>query len=149
MGIDDDVLREVKNSVFNSGVVPARAYVEFFAEAMRWPVTEFSPRTLTPGGNVVHEVTWLKGSVIGRATCSTSDEAPEVKASVHPLASVTRVDIGATVRDDGFSQNVVRSLTVHFVDGESLTVDLSKFTSWTQREQAEAFIEAVLDAVCS
>jgi len=144
MQIDEDVLREMKSAVFNSGVSPARSYVEFFAEAMRWPVAAFAPRTVS---GISHEVTWLNGSVIGRATCSTSDEAPEVKAAVHPLTSVTRVDIGSTVRDDGLSPDIMRSLTVHFVDGESLTIDLTKFTSWMQREQADAFIDAVLDWV--
>ncbi|OBB35252.1 hypothetical protein [Mycolicibacterium fortuitum] len=144
MQIDEDVLREMKSAVFNGGISPARSYVEFFAEAMRWPVSAFAPRTLS---GISHEVTWLKGNLIGRATCSTADEAPEVKAAVHPLASVARVDIGSTVRDDGLSPDITRSLTVYFVDGESLTIDLAKFSAWAQRDQADAFIDAVLDWV--
>lgn len=144
MQIDEEVLREVHESVFNSGVSPARAYVEFFAEAMRWPVSAFAPRTLS---GVSHEVTWLKGDVIGRAKCETSDQAPDVKATVHPLSTVSRLDLGATVRDDGLSPDITRSLTVHFVDGEPLTIDLARFTVWRQRDQADAFIDAVIDAV--
>jgi len=145
--IDEDALREMHKSVFNSGVSPARAYVEFFAAAMQWPVSAYAPRTLSEAGNTAHEVTWLKDNAIGRAWCATGDDTPEVKAAIHPLSSIARVDLGATVRDDGISQSVVRSMTVQFIDGESLTIDLAKFTSWTQRDHAGAFIDAVLDAV--
>jgi hypothetical protein len=35
MNSDEDALRAFKSAVFNAGVSPGRAYVEFFADAMR------------------------------------------------------------------------------------------------------------------
>ena len=147
MAIDEDLLREMNAAVFNSGVSPARPYVQFFAEAMRWPVDAFAPQTTHTGGDTEHRVTWIKNDAIGHAVYTRPSEIPEVSATVRPVSSVTRVEIGSTVHDDGFSQSVTRSLTVHFADGEPLIVDLAKFSVSTQRGQADAFIDAVLDAL--
>jgi hypothetical protein len=73
---------------------------------------------------------------------------PTLTASVHSLARVVRIELGAAnVRDDGFTQTVTRSMSVNFSDAAPLVVDLSTFSSWTQREQANQFINAVVDAV--
>lgn len=144
---DEDVLREVKAAVFNAGVIPARAYVEFFAEAMRWPVDALAPQTVHTSSDTEHRVAWLKSNEIGMAVCIPGGEKPILYATVRPLTSATRAEVGALVKDDGFSPTVVRSLTVHFVDGDPLIVDLATFSTWTQRQQADAFIDAVLSAL--
>ena len=38
-------------------------------------------------------------------------------------------------------------MSVNFSDAAPLVVDLSTFSSWTQREQANLFINAVVDAL--
>lgn len=138
---DEDALRAFKNAVFNAGVSPGRGYVEFFADAMRWPVDAFASRTVSDDNRFEHHVTWLKGNAIGSASYE-----PTLTASVHSLASVVRIELGAaSIRDNGFTQTVTRSMSVYFSDAATLVVDLSTFSSWTQREQANLFINAVVD----
>jgi hypothetical protein len=142
---DEDALRAFKNAVFNAGVSPGRGYVEFFADAMRWPVDAFASRTVSDDNRFEHHVAWLKGNAIGSASYVASDE-PTLTASVHSLASVVRIELGAaSIRDNGFTQTVTRSMSVYFSDAAPLVVDLSTFSSWTQREQANLFINAVVD----
>jgi hypothetical protein len=145
MDSDEDVLRAFRNAVFNAGVSPGRGHVQFFADAMRWPVDAFASRTVTNGSRFEHHVAWLKGNVIGGASYVANGE-PTLTASVHSLASVVRIELGAgNIRDDGLTQTVTRSMSVHFSDAPPLVVDLATFTSWTQREQASLFIDAVVE----
>lgn len=143
---DESDLRDFKSAVFTGSTNPPRAYIEFFGAAMRWPVDAFAPETRTVDGDAEHRVTWLKGNTIGHAVCRSGAE-PTVTASVHPLSAVTRVEIGGTVHDKDFGQTIVRSLSVHFADDEPLVIDLDAFSVWSQREGADAFIDAVLDAL--
>lgn len=145
MDSDEGALRAFKDAVFNAGVSPGRGYVEFFADAMRWPVEAFASRTISDDNRFEHHVAWLKGNAIGTASYVASDE-PTLAASVHPLASVVRIELGATaIRDNGFTQTLTRSMSVYFSDAAPLVVDLSAYSSWTQREQADQFINAVVD----
>jgi hypothetical protein len=147
MDSDEDALRAFKNAVFNAGVSPGRGYVQFFADAMRWPVDAFASRTVSDDNRFEHHVAWLKGNAIG-STSYVANGEPTLTASVHSLAQVARIELGATnVRDDGFTQTVTRSMSVHFSDAAPLVVDLSTFSSWTQREQASLFIDAVVDVL--
>jgi hypothetical protein len=145
---DEDDLRKFKTAVFNAGTSPAREYVEFFATAMRWPVDAFAPETRTVDGAAEHHVTWLKGNTIGHAVCGAG-ATPTVSTAIHPLHAITRVEVGATVRENNFGQteSIMRSLTVHFVDGDPLIINLNTFSAWTQRKDADAFIDVVLDAL--
>jgi hypothetical protein len=147
MESDEDALRVFKTEVFNAGRSPGRGYVQFFADAMRWPVDAFASRTVSDDTRFEHHVVWLRGSAIGSASYVASEE-PTVTALVHSLARVVRIElVSANVSDDGFTQTVTRSMTVHFPDAAPLVVDLSTFSSWTQREQANLFIDAVVDAL--
>lgn len=147
MPVDEDLLREVHAAVFNTGVSPARAYVQFFAAAMQWPVVAFAPQTLHTAGDTEHRVTWLTGDAIGHAAYTRPSDTPEVTATVRPLRSVTSAVVGATVRDDGFSQSVVRTLTVTFAEGDPIFIDVAKFSGGEQRRQADEFIDAVVGAL--
>jgi hypothetical protein len=145
MDSDEDALRAFKNAVFNAGISPGRGYVQFFAHAMRWPVDAFAARTVSDDNRFEHHVVWLKGKAIGSASYVASDETT-LTASVYPLASVVRAQLGAAnIRDNGITETVTRSMSVYFSDGAPLVVDLSTFSSWTQREQADLFINAVID----
>jgi hypothetical protein len=147
MDIGEDALRDFKTEVFNAGRSPGRGYVQFFADAMRWPVDAFASRTVSDDTRFEHHVAWLKGNAIGSASY-LADGEPTLTASVQSLARVVRIELrAANVRDDGFTQTVTRSMTVHFSDAAPLGVDLSTFSSWAQREQADLFINAVVDAL--
>ena len=57
-------------------------YVEFFADAMRWPVDAFASRTASDDNRFEHHVAWLNGNAIDSASYVASDEAT-LSASVH------------------------------------------------------------------
>jgi hypothetical protein len=121
----EDALRTFKNAVFNAGVSPGRGYVQFFADAMRWPVDAFASRTVSDDNLFEHHVAWLKGNAIGSASYVANGE-PTLTASVHPLASIVRIELGAgNIRDDGLTQTLTRSMSVRFAEGLPLVVDLA------------------------
>jgi hypothetical protein len=102
----EDALRTFKNAVFNAGVSPGRGYVQFFADAMRWPVDAFASRTVSDDNLFEHHVAWLKGNAIGSASYVANGE-PTLTASVHPLASIVRIELEAgNIRDDGLTQTL-------------------------------------------
>ena len=144
----DDPLREIKVSIFGSSRPPSRSCVQFFADVMRWPVDALVTRTKADSGEFEYHIAWLKGRAIGFASFEHTDGEQQLAAMVHPLESVVRVEVAGKIsNDDGFTQTVTRSMTLHFAAGESLTVDPATFTEWTQRETVAPFIDAVLDAI--
>jgi hypothetical protein len=145
----EDQLQEFKNAVFNAGKSPARAYVEYFADVMRWPVDAFTSRTLSETNRFEHHVAWLKGNVIGHASFVAVNDTPAITTTVHPISTIVRVEVHPHVQHNGVTLTVTRSMTIHFTTGEPLTIDLSTYTAYAQREGAIIFIDAVVDALAA
>jgi hypothetical protein len=90
---------------------------------------------------------WLKGASIGTWSV-VGDEPAEMKASVRPISSLQAVDLGAYIYNEGLSASALRFATLRFSFGENIMVDVREH-SGADRDQADKFIDRVLDAVAN
>jgi hypothetical protein len=77
MNSDEDALQAFKNAVFNAGVSPGRGYVQFFADAMCWPVDAFASRTVSDDNRFEHQDVVTRGG-----PGVVSDESLEVDSDL-------------------------------------------------------------------
>ena len=148
MSSGGDPLRDVQRAVFNGNQSPLRPHVQFFHDAMRWPVDAFATHTEVDGDHqfLRHHIAWIRGGLLGFATFDPAMEHDTV-VHVHPLQRIRRIDVRAHVYDDGYENAVQPALTVEFDDGQQLTLDPGEMALDWQRPAAAPFIDTVLAAV--
>ncbi|GAB4672036.1 hypothetical protein [Mycobacterium avium] len=142
----DEVQREIFGT---SGAGPERVYVELFAKFMRWPVDKFVLRSVSDTGRTEHHVTWVKGQAIGVASYVRRQGDIEMTAEVRTLNAVCDVKLHGTVSTRGFNDYPLRSISLNFPQGDPIAVAATERQAQSVQDQAEAFIDQVLDSLAS
>ncbi|GLV09817.1 hypothetical protein MyChFU_31370 [Mycobacterium intracellulare subsp. chimaera] len=137
---------EVQREIFGAGGSgPERLYVELFAKFMRWPTDKFVLRSVSDTGRTEHHVTWVKGRAVGVASYVRRQGDIDMTATVRTLDTVCDVELGSSLSTRGFDDYPLRSIRLNFTQGNPITVDAAQSQAQSRQDQAEAFIDKVLD----
>lgn len=147
-------LEEIRNALSGAGDAvgfrPSRVQVTWeFVLAVhsftRWPVDAWAG--VRDESGKLSTLHWIQGNTLGTLSADGSDGQPTVTGSVQFLSNIGAVKIAAEVDENDFGPGRARrSITVNFVGGEDITLNVAE-TSGHLREQANQFIDALLDAV--
>ncbi|OQZ88034.1 hypothetical protein BST11_24920 [Mycobacterium alsense] len=111
----------------------------------RWPVDAWAG--IRDGQGLLRTLYWIQGNTLGQLVAEGDENSLKVTGSVQQISNISAVHIAAEVSQDDF---VVgrgrRSVTVKVDGAKDITVDVAQCEGHL-REQANAFIDTLLDAV--
>jgi hypothetical protein len=144
--VEETELQGIERDVFADWSSPPRDLVEQIGILVgQWPVDAFAREKLD---GQKRALVWVRGRAIGLSHYTADDVAKqEIVATIRPASQVVGVDIKTHVFDDRFRKSYRRTAVVRFATGDPITVDTSKYVHDGLREQAEKFIDNVLDAL--
>lgn len=132
---DEEVLIDLRRTIFGNSGLANHAPVIFLADVMRWPARHWV--LCIDDDRAGFQVAWINNHVIGIVSVDTNADTP-FEASVHPLGTIERVELAGKAVSDFSKVRVARTVTVHFA-GSSISIHNA-----AQDEQLEDFAEAVL-----